>query len=140
MIELIEKYEALAKRLYNTKKFAFLDLRDNQGRYCVLGLMCELSGLGTWHDKSYYIKNSNISARSLLPTKVAEYYELPSVNPYFVVTDLPDRDLQIEVKAIIDKPVNFVYLAYLSDKIALDESPLGGPLFARIFRSGVKFK
>lgn len=140
VLSLADKYEALAKKLYNTKKFAFLDLRDKEGRYCVLGLMCELSCLGAWHDNSYYIKNSSISSCSLLPVKVAEYYELPSVNPYFIIRDLPDKDLQIEVKAIMNKQVKFIYLAYLSDRIALNNIDLGGPLLARIMRSGVQFR
>lgn len=138
--ELADKYEQLAKRLYSTKKFAFLDLRDNQNNYCILGLMCELSGLGTWHNKLYYLKNSNISTCSLLPVKVAEYYELPTVNPYFVISELPDIDLQLEVKGVMRQSVPFVYLAHLSDRIALNNIDVGGPLLARIIRSGVQFK
>ena len=140
MREITDKYLQLATRLERTKQFAFLDLRDKFGNYCILGLMCELSNLGSWHDKAYYLKNSSVSSSSLLHSKVAEYYELPSVNPYFILTELADQALQLEIKSIVKSSRPYVYLAQLSDAIALNNVPHGGSILAKIIRSGVDFK
>lgn len=61
-------------------------LKDYDGKYCCLGVLCDLSGLGTWmensfSDPAFYITGKFSSESYTLPDEVVEWAGLDSHDP-----------------------------------------------------------
>ena len=66
-----ELVEALRSGRYKQGRNA---LRNQKGRFCCLGVACDISGLGKWVINNIYDKISYLGKASFLPKEVMAYY------------------------------------------------------------------
>lgn len=85
------------------------ELRDVRGRYCCLGVLCELSGLGTWDGPRY------LGERFVVPPQVAAWAELTTRPVEGIEHDDGCANPELRIPAYPDR--EYVYLTDLNDGV-----------------------
>ena len=95
-------------------------LRNSDDEYCCLGVLCQLSELGTWKARDtgsleYIINNQQNTSTSYLPKEVATLLNLPEEFIYAYADSAVDIQLPSELLTLKDAGRDFEKLSDLND-------------------------
>lgn len=108
------------------------------GKYCVLGLFADESGLGHWRDDAAYVTD-HADNHKILGMDIVDHYNLTSEAGMFRVKDLPE-DLQSELfGSVTNDPTVYCSLSRINDCGFVIPSDLNRVL-AAVIRSGAVFR